>query len=113
MKDMGNMTKYKYNECIIAYEIPNMYNATKYIKHFKHICYGRCSCGQCVPMPSAKECICCTEVKAIPDLMENDGVQCITDHQGFDPVCLNTYVLDTAYNQYKQQYNNEILNAPE
>ncbi|XP_048732710.2 P2X purinoceptor 7-like [Ostrea edulis] len=72
-----------------------------------------CSCGQCVPMPSAKECICCTEVKAISDLMENDGVQCITDHQGFDPVCLNTYVLATAYNQYKQQYNNEILNAPE
>lgn len=39
--------------------------------------------------------------------------ECITDHPGFEPVCLNTYVLDTAHNQYKQQYNHQIQNIPE
>lgn len=43
--------------------------------------------------------------------MKNDEVECITDHPGFEPVCLNTYVLDTAYNQYKQQYNRQIQNS--
>ncbi|XP_061192887.1 P2X purinoceptor 7-like [Saccostrea echinata] len=63
-------------------------------------------------MPLAKECVCCKETKVLLHLMKNDGVQCITDHPGFEPVCLNTYVLDTAYNQYKHQYNHQIQNLP-
>ena len=49
---------------------------------------------------------CCSEINVISDLLEKDGVQCITDHQGFKPVYLNPYVLETAYNQY----NHEIPN---
>lgn len=64
-------------------------------------------------MPLAKECVCCKETKVLLELMKNDEVECITDHPGFEPVCLNTYVLDTAYNQYKQQYNRQIQNIPE
>lgn len=64
-------------------------------------------------MPLAKECVCCKETKVLLELMKNDEVECITDHPGFEPVCLNTYLLDTAYNQYKQQYNRQIQNIPE
>lgn len=73
----------------------------------------RCSCGHCMQMPLAKECVCCKETKVLLELMKNDEVECITDHPGFEPVCLNTYNLDTAYNQYKQQYNRQIQNIPE
>ena len=29
---------------------------------------------------------------------------CITEHTGFTTVCLDRWVLDTAYLQYRQQY---------
>lgn len=64
-------------------------------------------------VPLAKECVCCKETKVLLELMKNDEVECITDHPGFEPVCLNTYALDTAYNQYKQKYNRQIQNIPE
>ena len=31
-------------------------------------------------------------------------LQCITEHPGFRSVCLDRYVLETAYYQYRQQY---------
>lgn len=72
-----------------------------------------CSCGHCMQMPLAKECVCCKETRVLLVLMKNDEIQCITDHPGFEPVCLNTYVLDTAHNQYKRQYNRQIQNISE
>ena len=71
-----------------------------------NITNDRCSCGHCAPMPLPGKCRCCAEINVISDLLEKDGVQCITDHQGFKPVYLNPYVLKTAYNQY----NHEIPN---
>lgn len=73
----------------------------------------RCNCGHCMQMPLAKECVCCKKTRVLLVLMKNDEVECITDQPGFEPVCLNTYVLDTARNQYKQQYNRQIQNIPE
>ena len=31
-------------------------------------------------------------------------MNCITEHTGFDGVCLNVWVLQTAYSQYCQHY---------
>ncbi|XP_066269514.1 uncharacterized protein [Branchiostoma lanceolatum] len=64
-----------------------------------------CSCGRCEAMPTVVESVCCREqarVSATRD--ELDGLRCITEHPGFEPVCLNVYVLTTAHSGYRQQY---------
>ena len=62
-------------------------------------------------MDTSVECICCHEVEKIVDKMnENDTeIDCIINHAGFDPVCLNVWVLQTAYFQYRHHYGR---NAP-
>ena len=56
-------------------------------------------------MLTVEESVCCKEVEQLQGKMqENESYSCITQHPGFEPVCLNTYVLETAYHQYKQQY---------
>ena len=55
-------------------------------------------------MPTGKECICCCEIAWVVDKLEGTGAPCITGHEGFNAVCLNTWVLQIAYYQYKQQY---------
>ncbi|XP_053378660.1 uncharacterized protein LOC128548224, partial [Mercenaria mercenaria] len=37
-------------------------------------------------------------------LEKESDVGCITEHPGFRPVCLDEFVLETAYYQYRQQY---------
>ena len=69
---------------------------------YKH----RCSCGNCRITPTVRECLCCKEVDKITDIM-TEGVthaQCICEQSGFHPVCLDRYVLQVAYYQYRQQY---------
>ena len=44
--------------------------------------------------------------------MEETGALCITEHEGFDAVCLNRWVLQTAYFQYRQQYGNHHEDTP-
>ncbi|XP_072772649.1 uncharacterized protein [Nerophis lumbriciformis] len=51
------------------------------------------------------ECACCHELEAVARTMEQEGVEtCIIDHPGFQSVCLDEWVLQTAYYAYKQQY---------
>ena len=60
-------------------------------------------------MPTIKECICCREVQKVLDKIyeaDDSQVKCITLHPGFAVVCLNIWVLQTAYLQYRQQYGN-------
>lgn len=38
---------------------------------------------------------------------------CVTSHPGFHPACLNVYVLQIAYYQYRQQYNETIQDSAE
>ena len=61
----------------------------------------RCSCGNCRPMPSSREWVCCREIQVVEQKLRESDVkrQCITGHNGFDPVCLNVWVLQTAYFQ--------------
>ena len=70
--------------------------------------YLRCSCENCVIMQSQIECICCREVVAVLNKLSeaNDDIKCITEHPGLSAVCLNVWVLQAAYLQYRQQYGN-------
>ncbi|ESO99415.1 hypothetical protein LOTGIDRAFT_113556, partial [Lottia gigantea] len=65
----------------------------------------RCSCGNCIIMLTVEECICCMEIDVVAHKCEEDGFNCILQHPpGFEPVCLNSFDLETAYLQYRQQY---------
>ena len=60
----------------------------------------RCRCSNCslTCVVRAEECRCCMEVNRCTERMEEvekDG-QCITMHPGFDSVCLDWWVLQTA-----------------
>ena len=57
-------------------------------------------------MPTLKECLCCQEIAQVVNKMSMNTVamQCITEHPGFTTVCLDVWVLQTAYFQYQQQY---------
>ena len=60
-------------------------------------------------MDTAIECVCCQEIGEMMDKMsENDTeISCITNHEGFEPVCLNRWVLQTAYFVYRERYGSE------
>jgi hypothetical protein len=59
-------------------------------------------------MASNIENICCQEIAQVKDEISgtdhDPSLLCITHHPGFSPVCLDIYVLRTAYYQYRQQY---------
>ena len=52
------------------------------------------------------ECICCGEVDRVAVKIQESELKLprITDHEGFAAVCLNVWVLQTAYYQYRQHY---------
>ena len=58
-------------------------------------------------METNRECVCCKEIPKILEKMSKleVPVNCITEHPGFDGVCLNVWVLQTAYSQYRQHYD--------
>ena len=61
-------------------------------------CLPRCECGHCEVMPAVDECVCCCEIEqVIHKKQEGDNqVTCITEHEDFEHVCLDTSVcLDT------------------
>ena len=57
-------------------------------------------------MPSCRECICCCEIDRMVMKKEEDAseISCITDHEGFESVCLNVWVLQAAYFSYRYHY---------
>lgn len=63
---------------------------------------NRCKCGCCSVMPTAVECVCCTEIEEIE--VKKEQFQCITQHEGFEAVCLNVWVLQAAFYSYRQRY---------
>ena len=73
----------------------------------------RCQCGNCVTMPTPVECICCMEIEAVSNKIasfasETDSnsvsIHCIIEHEGFDAVCLNPWVLQTGFFSYWERY---------
>lgn len=66
------------------------------------------------------ECVCCQEVvqcvnknQEVAQVEQVSEPACITDNPGFQAVCLNYWVLQTAWNQYKQQYGAKAFEGPE
>ena len=66
-------------------------------------------------MPTAKESICCREMTQIENkLQESDvsNVSCITEHEGFQSVCLDQWVLQTAASQTRQEHGRHAISRP-
>ena len=79
-----------------------LYLQKAYLRHLM----VRCKCGKCQDMGSQLDNLCCLEPKQIVAVLKDcPSVTCLTQHPGFEAVCLNRYVLQTAYFQYRQQYN--------
>ncbi|XP_043929453.1 uncharacterized protein LOC122803834, partial [Protopterus annectens] len=59
-----------------------------------------CTCSSCEAMDDIANCYCCKEVKKILHVMEAETPtpDCITNHPGFEAVCLNQWVLHCAAN---------------
>ena len=55
-----------------------------------------CTCQNCVILPTQEECKCCKDFQHFVDQYIGDDCTCITLHQDFETVCLNTTVLETA-----------------
>ena len=57
-------------------------------------------------MATSRECLCCCEVERVVMKKEESAsnISCITDHEGFVPVCLNVWVLQTACFSYRYHY---------
>ena len=72
---------------------------------------SRCSCsGGCVPMPVVRECVCCKQIHQVVQKMDSyphGELNCITAHPGFQTVCLDQDVMETAYYRYRQQYGGQ------
>ena len=60
-------------------------------------------------MSTPQECVCCREVQKIEEKIRTSNSEqvCITEHEGFLPVCLNIWVLQAAYFEYRQRYGND------
>ncbi|XP_068756505.1 uncharacterized protein [Montipora capricornis] len=71
-----------------------------------------CTCQNCQILNRNEECTCCSEFPQICDKNKEavemgevaEAAVCITQHPGLQAVCLNRWVLQTAWYQYKQQY---------
>ena len=72
--------------------------------HVAAVLVSRCQCSGCILMSNGRESVCCCEIEQVVDKKsEHEGhIQCIVDHEGFLAVCLNLWVLQTAYHQYRQ-----------
>ena len=59
-------------------------------------------------MPTSRECVCCCEIDQVMLKKEESANwnTCITEHEGFDSVCLNVWVLQAAYFNYRYHYGN-------
>ncbi|KAH7932344.1 hypothetical protein HPB51_029341 [Rhipicephalus microplus] len=58
----------------------------------------RCTCGQCVPMPTTLESICCREIQAA---IRRQPSGCITENPHFHTLCLDEVVLGVVLQMYE------------
>ena len=73
----------------------------------------RCKCGNCSRdvLSNPNECLCCCEIdecgqalvseQVLNDVGQDACLKCITEHPGFDPVCLQKWSLRMAADKYK------------
>ena len=66
-------------------------------------------------MPTARESICCREISAIDNKLQKSSggnLCCITEHEGFQPVCLDVWVLQMAGFQTEQEFGRHATSGP-
>ena len=64
-------------------------------------------------MPTVRESVCCKEITQLVQKTDDfEGeIDCVTDHTGFNSICLERWVLETNYMQYCQHYGHERQDA--
>lgn len=75
--------------------------------------YSRCKCGNCnvALLQNISECYCCCELEGCEESIKSDlvlqdlapdvNLTCITEHPGFQPVCLQKWSLRLAADKFK------------
>ncbi|XP_065130928.1 P2X purinoceptor 7-like [Paramisgurnus dabryanus] len=65
-----------------------------------------CTCGNCARMSTERENTCCKETPKVLRRMNQvlSPPNCMIDHPGLQPVCLDVYSLQNAYNIYRADY---------
>ena len=61
----------------------------------------RCQCDNCHAMPNLRQSKCCQTTNVVDGRL--DGLNCITEHEGFIVNCLNPHVLEVAYYDHVRQ----------
>ena len=61
-----------------------------------------CNCGNCVLMPTRKECLCCKEMELLEPFITNLNLTWFVSHIDFTAVCLNRSVLRTSLAALKE-----------
>jgi hypothetical protein len=73
----------------------------------------RCKCGNCSrsDLSNPNECLCCCEIEecaqaliseqVLNDVGQDAHLKCITEHPGFDPICLQKWSLRMAADKYR------------
>ena len=87
----------------------------------------RCKCGNCgtALLGNAYDCYCCRELEGCEEAMNSeevkqdlhaDGIQhghgdvkCVTQHPGFNPVCLQKWSLKLAADKYKTKNKTKYM----
>ena len=73
----------------------------------------RCSCGNCVAMPTIRESVCYRETPETEEELEEldipRNISCITEHPGFAGVCLDPWVLQTAAYHIRHSYGHGVI----
>ena len=72
-------------------------------------------------MDREEECACCHEIEQVANKNQEvieatkpaQPFSCITDNPGFHTVCLDRWVLQSAWLCYKQQYGSQAHQGPE
>ena len=84
------------------------------MNHNKFYLKFGCQCGNCSldSLQNAKECWCCTETEGcmlaiscseVQEDVERRQLDCVTQHPGFAPVCLNEWCLRLSAGNYKKK----------
>ncbi|XP_064643082.1 uncharacterized protein LOC135497250 [Lineus longissimus] len=74
-----------------------------------------CTCDNCQVQHTRAKCVCCRDINEYRAKLTEDenAPTCITAQKGFNSVCINEDVLETAWYQYRQQYGkNAHSNGP-
>ena len=66
----------------------------------------RCRCGHCILTRTFAGCICCSEIDVTAQKLDESEahVNCITVLEGFEPVCLNVWVMQDDFFSCRQHY---------